>query len=108
MPESLAFQKIEGNGSAIQRHERSTATCAQIVNGVRDQLFASSGFAQDQHSGISRRDAFHFREHVFQSRAAAYDLVESAISILLVTRPKPERFHNYLHSFASRDLAILS
>ncbi len=38
--------------------------------------------------GATRSDALHFREHRFQSRAAAYDLIKLAISIVLITRPK--------------------
>src|SRR4029077_15597783 len=88
VPEKFALLKIEGNGRAIQRHEGASAAPAEIVNGAGDQLLASARFAKHQHSGIGGRHTLHFREHKFQSRAAAYDVIKLAIFIVLINRPK--------------------
>jgi hypothetical protein len=57
------------------------------VNRARDQLLAGACFSLDKNSGIRWRHPFNLFEHGFQSRAVAYDLLESALIPVLVTGP---------------------
>src|SRR5215472_6585412 len=91
----FALQEIEGYGSTVELYEWAAAACAEIVNSACDQLFAGTGFSQDQHSGIRWCDSLYLGEHRFQSRAAAYDMVKLPLFFVLFTGPKPfERSHN--------------
>src|SRR5437868_9697739 len=84
--EELTFQQIQRDGSAIQPYERASTARAELVNGMRDQLLAGACFSLDEYGGIGRRDAFDLFEHRFQSRTVAYNLLESALVAVLVTR----------------------
>jgi hypothetical protein len=97
----LTFQQIQRNGSAIQAYERAPAPRAEVVNCLRDQLFAGACLPLDKNGGICRRDASDFFKDRFQSRTSAYDLLESAPIMYLVTGPGPsEGFHSNLLSIA--------
>jgi len=52
-------------------------TRAQIVNRARDQFLAGACFSLDKSSGIRGRDLLNLFKHRFQSRTAAYDLLET-------------------------------
>jgi hypothetical protein len=67
------------------------------MNSTRDQLLAGTGFSQDQHGGIGWPHALNFGEYEFQRRATAHDLVELAVSFVLLTTPKSrDSAHKYL------------
>jgi hypothetical protein len=83
----LAFQKIEGNSSAIQLYERASTTRAEIVNRASDEFLTGTGFSLNQNSGIGWRNLFDFLKHRFQGRALAYDLLESTRITVLVSGP---------------------
>src|ERR1700688_4507643 len=83
----FTFQEIQRNGSAVQSHERASATRTDVVNRVCDQLLACAGFSLDQHGGIGGRDPFDLFEHRFQSMTVPYDLLESALIRRLVNSP---------------------
>jgi hypothetical protein len=55
---------------------------------VCDQLLAGAGFSLDENGGIRRRNPFHLFEYRFQSRAAAYYLLEPALIRYLLTIPE--------------------
>ena len=107
MPKKLAFQQIERDSCTIQFYERTAASCADIVNCASDQFFAGACFALNKHSGVCRRDAFHFLKHHFQSSTLTYDLLESALIRVLVIGPESfESFHEDL--LAPQDLGSLT
>jgi hypothetical protein len=71
------------------------------VNGVRDQLLASACLPLDKNGGIGGRYPSDFFKDRLQSSAPAYDLLESAPIMYLVTGPGPsEGFHRNLLSVA--------
>jgi hypothetical protein len=88
MAEKFAFQQIERNRSAIQLYVRASAARANIVNRARDQLFAGAGFTLEKDGRIRWRHPFDVSEDRFQSRTAAYQLLESALIVVLVTGSK--------------------
>jgi hypothetical protein len=47
------------------------------MNGARDELLAGACLPLDEYSGIRGRDVFDLLEHLFQRRAAAYNLLKS-------------------------------
>src|ERR1700730_6878348 len=85
MAKELTFQQIERNSSAIQFYERASAPRADVVNCASDQLLTGTCFSLNKNGGICWRDAFDLFEHRFQSRAVAYDLLESVLITVLVS-----------------------
>src|ERR1700739_639625 len=83
----LAFQQIERNGGAIQLYKRAPEPRAQTVNCACNQLFARACFSLDKNGGIRGGDLFHLFEHRLQSRAVAYDLLESPGTTVLIDVP---------------------
>ena len=81
----LTFQQIERDSSAIQLYKRTPASRAEVVNCLRDQFLAGACLPLDKNGGIGRRHPFHLLKNLFQSRAPAYDLFESAPIMYLVT-----------------------
>src|SRR5437588_2378539 len=75
----LAFQQVEGNGSAVQLYERTAAPQTDVVNRPRDQFFSGARFSLNQHSRIGRCHSLDLFKHGFKSRTLAYDLLESAL-----------------------------
>ena len=59
--EELAFEQPGGNGRAIQLDEGALAARAQAMDGARQQFFAGSGLALDEHGGIGGRDGLNLR-----------------------------------------------
>src|SRR5580700_1557841 len=84
MPEHLAFEQSGWNGGAIQFHEGSGFTAAEIVNGTRNQLLARARFTINQYRGICRSDNSDLIQHPAQAFAAADDLLELARTAQLV------------------------
>ena len=54
MAEQLRLDERFWYGPAIERDERSQASIAQLVNGLRHELFTRSGFAQHEHGEVRR------------------------------------------------------
>jgi hypothetical protein len=65
MTENFAFEKIGGNGGAVQANEGAAATRAEIVNGARDEFLAGACFSLDENAGIRGRDPLDIFEHRF-------------------------------------------
>src|SRR5260370_26721444 len=51
MAEEFGFEKTAGNGGAIDFNEGAIAARTEIVDGAGEELFAGSGFAQEQDGG---------------------------------------------------------
>ena len=45
--EEFAFQQVKRNGGAIQLYERTSAACADVVNGAGYQLLTSTRLPED-------------------------------------------------------------
>jgi hypothetical protein len=58
-----------------------------MVNRASDEFLTGTGFSLNQNSGIGGRNLFDLLEHRFQSRAPAYDLLESTRITVLVSGP---------------------
>jgi hypothetical protein len=75
------------------------------MNRVRNQLLAGAGLSLDKNSRIRGRNPFNLFEHRLQSRAAADDLLKSALKNYLIntTNPldsphrEPPRSHAHFH-----------
>ena len=52
MAEQFAFQKLLGNGRAIDGQKRLLAAIAMMINGPRYQLLARAALAGDERRGI--------------------------------------------------------
>src|SRR5258708_88382 len=87
MAKKLAFQQIQRNGRAIELQERASAPRADVVNRASDQFLAGTGFSLDKNGGVHRRDPLDLFEHRLQSRAIAYELLESTLRRHLITTP---------------------
>src|SRR5262249_50098759 len=51
--EELALEQVAGHGGAIDLDERSVAASARVVKGPRDDLFAGTSFASDEHRHVN-------------------------------------------------------
>src|SRR6267142_3483766 len=60
--EHLAFKKPRGNRGAVELHERSRVTKAEIMDRACDQFFSRPRLAMDKHGRIGGR----YGPHVFQ------------------------------------------
>jgi hypothetical protein len=65
------------------------------VDRVSDEFLAGAGLALDEHSRVCRRNPLGLLKHDSQSRAVAYNLLESADPTVLI---------NHLHQFVSQGL----
>jgi hypothetical protein len=88
MAKKLALQEVERNSSTIQLCKRPATARADVVNCACDQLFTSACFTLDEDRGTRWRDTFDLIEHLFQSSACAYDLLESPRVAVLVAESK--------------------
>src|SRR5580693_8000645 len=90
MAKELTFEQVEGNGRTVQFDQRVAAAGAGIMDRVSDEFLASAGFSLDEHSGVRRRNPLGLLQHDSQSRAVAYDLLESADPTVLISH-----FHRF-------------
>ena len=74
VPEELAFEQSRRNGRAIQLHEGVATPLAQLMNRVRNELFARAGLAGDEDGRIGGRHGLHLVQHTAQGGARADDL----------------------------------
>src|ERR1700761_76240 len=80
MAKELALQQVERDSGAIQFDIRPSASRADIVNRLCDQLLARSGFSLNEHSGCCRCDAFHLLQYRLESCTLAHNLLKSGPS----------------------------
>jgi len=52
----LALHQLAGNGTAVDRHERTSRTRALGVDGARDQFLAHARFTEDVDRRLAARD----------------------------------------------------
>ena len=57
VPEHFALDEVTRYRCAIHSHERAITARTGNVNGGRDELFAGTGFACDEDTGVGRSDA---------------------------------------------------
>src|SRR5262249_27087288 len=95
MAEDLAFYKILGKRTAINRNEGSARTWTQIMNGAREDFLSSARLAGDQHSGVAPRES-RYAANLFQKlRALANDVLKPNILFeflnMRIARPQHSR-----------------
>src|SRR5471030_853345 len=81
MTEELAFQESQRNRRAVHLHERSTATPAVVVYGLRNELFAGTCFALDENGGVGWGHGADLIQH-FTQRGTRPDNAFKAITAL--------------------------
>src|SRR5712664_556683 len=54
--EKLRLEKVDRNGTGVDRHEGLVRACRCGVDGLGDELLAGAAFAADEHSGTRWRD----------------------------------------------------
>ena len=55
MPKQLRFEQRVGKAGAVDRHQRTAAPIAPLVNEASDNLFADAALSRDQHLCIGTR-----------------------------------------------------
>src|SRR5258708_9659858 len=99
MTEQFAFQKIQRNGRAIQLYKSAPVALTCVVNGMRYELFACTGFPLDHDCRVGGRNLLHLLDNRFEGSAIAADPLESAFAGIrsrarawcVVSHPKPLR-----------------
>src|SRR5882724_7845203 len=76
MAEQFVFQKVQGNGRAIEFYKSAPATLTGLVNGVSNKFFSGTGFTLDQDSGVCGCNLLHLFENRFEGSAIADDPLE--------------------------------
>ena len=71
--EQFAFQKLLGNGGAIDREERLLAAVAVMINRAGDEFLAGAAFAGDERGGVGAGDLADELEHLLHRLAAPDD-----------------------------------
>jgi len=80
----LAFEQVERDCGAVELDQRVTAARARIVNRMSDKFFPSAGLSLNENGRIRSRNPLGLLQHSSQSRAVAYDLLESADPTILI------------------------
>ena len=75
MAEKFAFQKVVGNGSAVDGEEALVAPCAVAVDGAGDEFLSRSAFAGDHDGGITSSHAADHFEDLLHGLRATNDLI---------------------------------
>jgi hypothetical protein len=107
MAKEFAFEKIQGNGCAVQLDEWTSAARADIVDRTCDQLLACTGLALDQYGGTRGCYSSDTIEHRFQRMAVANELFEFAraraliATITILGRPHGEPCAHRVPSFST-------
>src|SRR5271155_1314871 len=82
MPEQLAFEKIEGNGRAVQFDEGTTTALAGVVDGVGDELLTGAGLSLNEDGRIGGSNLLHLSEDRLQRSAATDDPLEGSFDLI--------------------------
>src|SRR5258708_36235469 len=82
MTEQFAFQKIQRNGRAIQLYKSAPVALTCVVNGMRYELFACTGFPLDDDCRVGGRNLLHLLENRFEGSAIADDPLECAFGVI--------------------------
>ena len=74
MAEKLRLQKIRRDGSSVYRHKGFRRPQTVSINCARNELFASAGFAGDQHIHLGARQSADDPKDGLHGRSCTYDL----------------------------------
>src|SRR5262249_38730570 len=77
--EKLALDEILRDRTAVDDDERALSTVRAAMELARDELFARTGLAGDQHRDVGCRDLLQFAEHLHHRRTHPDDLAESLV-----------------------------
>ena len=89
MAEQRALHQLARNGRQVHGNERRVGVAALAVNQPREQLFAGSAFAQDQHRGGQLRHFLHQVDDVARQLARP----DHKLAVALVGDLRAERHH---------------
>jgi hypothetical protein len=67
MPEELTFEKITGNGCAVNRDHWAMTATTLVVDAPRNQLLADSGFSANEDRSVGECDDTGLLENRCQS-----------------------------------------
>jgi hypothetical protein len=84
MAEELAFQQALRNSATIHRDHRFLGAMAIEMNGPSDQLFASTTFAEDEHSALRTSDFLNELEELLHGRAGTYQVFKTVLGLELM------------------------
>ena len=76
MPEQFTFEEPGGNGRTVELDEGVIPASAQFVESAGDELFAGSGFSENQDRGVRCRHVLHLFQYSLQARTLADDFLE--------------------------------
>ena len=76
MAEQFTFQQLSWNSTTVDRHKRAFAALGVIVQVTRHHFLASTGLAQDQHTGIGIGDLLHHLPNLPDSPTGADQAAE--------------------------------
>jgi hypothetical protein len=82
MTEQFTFEKVQGNGRAIEFYESTSATLTGVVNGVSDELFSRASFTFYEDSRVCGSNLLNLIENGFERRAIADDPLERAFALI--------------------------
>src|SRR6476619_6897119 len=80
----FTLDQIARQRGTVNFNQRASAPGAAAMNSTRDQLLAGTGFAEDKHSAIGRRDELDFAQQLGKCRRLADDLAEIMVGLDLV------------------------
>ena len=96
MAKELTFEQVERNGGAVQLDQRLAAAGTCIMDCVRNEFLAGTGFSVNEYRGIRRCNTLDLFQNDFQRGATADDLLES---------PGPTVLFNHSHSSTPKAFA---
>jgi hypothetical protein len=105
MAEQLGLQERGRQRCAIDRYERTVAPRRLRMDGAGSQLLARSGFADDHHRAVRRRDP----AHRFEDPHDGFGAPDQSVEGLAVGLPGEESGHGFQKLFVldgSHDEAI--
>ncbi len=76
MSEKFAFEKLFGNGGAINANQRLVLALAATMDFARDEFLASAGFAQNEHGSLRGRDEINLADDLAQCAALTDKIAE--------------------------------
>ena len=76
VPEQLAFDQVGGDRTAVDGDERAIAAPAEVMHGARDELFAGSALAGDEHAECRAGHPRDLLVHRLHRRRAAPQVAE--------------------------------